>query len=308
MPDISKFRIQYEVQRRKLESELQKVEAALSEHERRVNLGMVSTMTDREIRGLNALSRQARETRLVRESLNKTVERGVAAKRRDYDAIVVGTRAYRNFGDALRRVTLWAGAGAVVYGFARITRAMFDATGQFQYFRKELQALGNEGEAVYNQLALTAIHAAQDTGRSWQEAADITKAWIRQGRSAAETADLLQTTLVGMIVTNMGATELIKALTAQLKAFDVQAENSIGLIDRLYAVSRKHAIEPAEVALGLQRFASAARETGVSIDEAYGLMVGTLAKTQQSAQMIGTSMRTILTRIFKPAAIDALQT
>lgn len=303
------FRLRYQIE--DISGKLQRNEQALRLHEQRMSTGLVGgdpKTLNAQARYMNALTNRSKEARIQQDRLARSAGQLDQQQRKLYQSTVMGTQGYRNFAVALRRVGLWSAAGGTVYGIIRFGKAVADTGAQFQYFRKELEALSDEGEQALNELAASAMLAAYDTGRSFNEAFEVAKSWIRTGESAADTADLVRSSLIGMNLTNMDATSIMRALVAQLKAFDIAAEDSITIIDRLYGVAKRHAIEPAMIAEGLIRFSSAARVVGMDINEAYALMVGTLSRTQQSATMTGTAIRTIITRILKPAALDAIQT
>ena len=308
MGRTGRYRIEYIVGEAQLRAQLRRVEEMLNLHSKKVSVGGMIGLDAQQTKSLQEYTRSLNaQTRAATEA-RRALERTERATRNVNKQTVLGTSEMRNFAVALRRVTLWAGAGGTVYGLVRLTRSLAQTVTNFQYFRKELIALGSEGAQVYNDLAREAMQAAFDTGRSWQEAADITKAWVRQGRDAIEVTDLLRTTLMGMNLTNLSANDMMKTLTAQMKAFGISANDASSILDKMYGVARRHAVEPGEMAEGLRRFSAVAQEVGLSIDQAYGLLAGTMAKTQQSAQMTGTAMRTILTRILKPAALDTIQT
>jgi TP901 family phage tail tape measure protein len=208
---------------------------------------------------------------------------------------------------ALRRMVLWWSTAAVLLGAQRLAKQILEVAGSFQLVVKELTILGTEGEQVYRRLAAEAFQAAEQTGRGFQEATASLKSWIRQGYSAVDAAQLMRTTLIGLNLTQLSSIELTRTITAIMRAYGIGANDTISIIDKLVGVSRSYAIETAQLATGIRRFASSARIANVTLDEQIGIMTAMTVRTQQSAQMTGRAGRTIFTRL-RRNAIEALET
>lgn len=217
------------------------------------------------------------------------------------------TKQLQHWGLALRRMMLWWGSAALMIGAQKVVRSTLDIAGAFQYLVKELGIIGDEGEAVYRRLAASGYQAAIMTGRAFDEAADAMKAWVRQGYSAADVADLTRSTLIGLNLTEMSSIDLVRTMTAVMKAFDISARDSISIIDKLVGVSRKFAIETGQLAVGIRRFAASAEAANVTLEQQMGIMTAMMVGTQQNAQMVGRAGRTITTRM-RRNAVDALET
>jgi len=250
---------------------------------------------------------QKRENRLAQAQANRETDRAAGSLKKQAAAGTESSKVIRHLTLALRRMIIWWATAAVLLGTQRLAKEIVNVAAAFQLVVKELTVLGNEGEQAYRRLAASAIDTASQTGRSFEEAADALKGWVRQGYSAIEAADLMRTTLIGLNLTQLSSTELVRTMTAVMRAFNIPATESIGVIDKLIGVSRRYAIETGQLATGIRRFAASASTANVTLDQQIGIMTAMIVRTQQSAQMVGRAGRTIFTRM-RRNAIEALET
>lgn len=307
------YRIRYRVELDKLKRQLQQAEEMIKAFGGRVGaltqsriavptLSPQATATlNANAKATNAITAANRERRLSEEAVAKAAERQRRATERASQTAREGSKDFRLMGLALKRMLLWWSSAALLLGAKRLASNVAEIAGAFQFLVRELTVLGDEGEEIYAKLALAGSDAAIATGRSFTESADAMKAWIRQGFSAVEIADLTRTTLIGLNLTQIGSVELVRTLTAQMKAYNIPAADSITIIDKLVGVSRKYAIETGQLAVGMRRFAAVSSEAGLSLEQQAGLMTAMMVRTQQAAQMVGRAGRTILTRMRRNA-------
>lgn len=303
------FVVKYDVRVQELERNLGRVIKLMRQHTNELNqtqlvgpqlskaqLDQTKVLADRQ-RGLNDAEKllartQGRRTGIIRRLIGGNKE-------------LIGV--YNGITLALRRMALFWSSAALVFGAQRLIKSIIELAGEYQLVVRQLTILGNEGEQVYSRLASAAFEAAAATGRTFTEAADAMQAWVRQGFDAVQVADLTRTTLIGLNLTELSSIQLVRTLTAQMKAFNIPATDSISIIDKLLGVSRRYAIETSQLATGLRRFASSAAIANVTLDQQIGVMTAMMVRTQQSAQIVGRAGRTIFTRM-RRNAIEALET
>ncbi len=307
------YRVRYRVEIRQLKRQLQQVESLLKAHGGRVGARPTAsvgarTLNTAELASLKEynvsqklVTEANKERRLSEQAVAKATERQRRATERAANTARKGSKDFRLLGQSLKRMLLFFSSAALLLGAKKLAANIADIAGSFQFLVRELTVLGEEGEEIYAKLALAGFDAAISTGRSFNEAADAMKGWIRQGFSAVEIADLTRTTLIGLNLTQISSIELVRTMTAQMKAYNIPAADSITIIDKLVGVSRKYAIETGQLAIGMRRFAAVSSEAGLSLEQQAGLMTAMMERTQQAAQMVGRAGRTILTRMRRNA-------
>lgn len=99
-------------------------------------------------------------------------------------------------------------------------------------------------------------------------------------------------------VTGESATEVSSYMTAIWNNFNKESDQSAEHFeDVLAALGASTASSTAEIAGGLEKFASIAQTTGLSYDYAASALATLVANTRQSEDVVGTSLKTIFSRI-----------
>lgn len=83
-----------------------------------------------------------------------------------------------------------------------------------------------------------------------------------------------------------------------MKAFNIEAEDSISIVDRFNEVGNNYAISSKGIGDALQRSAAALAQAGNSLDQSIGLIVGGNAVVQDP-DVVGTALKTLTLRLTK---------
>lgn len=92
------------------------------------------------------------------------------------------------------------------------------------------------------------------------------------------------------------ASESVKLLTSSLKGMKLPANEAISVVDKLTKLDMKSATSAQELAQALSKVANSARLAKVSQDEILGILSVGIETTQQSGDVIGTAVRSLLAR------------
>ena len=142
----------------------------------------------------------------------------------------------------------------------------------------------------YNQMA-------QQLGATTTQISDAATEWLRQGKTAAETATLIEQS---MILSKVGAMESATAtqnLTSAMKGYGMAVEDVSRIVDKLTAIDLKAAVTASDLAVAMSRTANSANISGVSMDRLLGYLATVEEVTQKSAETIGESFKTIFARM-----------
>ena len=92
------------------------------------------------------------------------------------------------------------------------------------------------------------------------------------------------------------ASESVKLLTSSLKGMKLSANEAISVVDKLTKLDMKSATSAQELAQALSKVANSARLAKVPQDEILGILSVGIETTQQSGDVIGTAVRSLLAR------------
>ena len=87
-----------------------------------------------------------------------------------------------------------------------------------------------------------------------------------------------------------------KVLTSTMKGFKLEASEVGNVVDKLTKLDMNYATTAADIGEAMSRTAAIANQMGVSLDETAAMVTTIMDITQQSAEMTGTAIRTILSR------------
>lgn len=140
-------------------------------------------------------------------------------------------------------------------------------------------------EEIYD-LSLEYNKLAKSLGATTQEVAEGASEWLRQGKTAEETTQLLKSS---MTLSKVGAIESAQAtelLTSALNGYKIEAKDAMSVVDKISSIDLAAATSSEELAIALSRTANSAADAGMSLDKLLA-MIGTVSSvTRKSASTI----------------------
>lgn len=160
------------------------------------------------------------------------------------------------------------------------------------------------GESAEQTAELTHQYSqmAKELGATTTEVANGAAEWLRQGKSVAETNQLLESS---MILSKVGAIESSQAtelLTSTLNGYKKEANEAMHVVDAMSAVDLAAATSVEELAVALQSTANMARVNGVGFEQLLGMVGAVSEASRRSASVVGNSFKTIFSRLTNVAA------
>lgn len=108
---------------------------------------------------------------------------------------------------------------------------------------------------------------------------------------------ITKTATVMSNVSDLKVQDAQASLVGTMNAFNIEAEDSIGIVDKLNQVDNDYAISTQQLATSLQKSASTAKTYGVSLEETIGHTTAIGSVTMESGNIIGNSLKAIYSRI-----------
>lgn len=137
----------------------------------------------------------------------------------------------------------------------------------------------------------------QQIGATTKEVANSADSWLRQGKTAKETSELVYDS---MILSKLGQIESADAsiyLTSALNGYKKSASEAIDVVDKLTAVDMQSASDAGGLAESMSKTASAADMAGVSIDKLIGMIATVKETTQDSDESVGNMFKSVFSRM-----------
>lgn len=153
-----------------------------------------------------------------------------------------------------------------------------------------LKKITQETSETYRQFAIDSNDVAKNLARGTTEVVDATVAWKKAGYSLNEAKQLSTTTLIGANVGDVDVKSIQEYLVAPLKAWNIQAQDSIGILNVMNNVSNQHAITIQDLGQSYARASSVMAMANNSLEETTALVTAAQAQTQLGGDTIGNGL------------------
>lgn len=228
-----------------------------------------------------------------------------AAIRKADNAIVSlagNTRHEETFLEAIKRKTMQistylTGSMSVMRIFTEIRRGV-GYVKEIDLALTELKKVTDETDAAYAKFLKDAAEASGRIGSTISDFTNATAEFARLGYTIKQASAMAEAAIV---YKNVGdGIESVQAasesLISTLKAFGIEANNTMGIVDRFNEVGNNFAISSKGVGDALMRSASALSAAGNTIDESIGIITAANSVVQDPAS-VGTALKTLSMRL-----------
>lgn len=138
---------------------------------------------------------------------------------------------------------------------------------------------------------------AKSLGATTKEVASTMTAFLRQGRSIAESTKLTEAAIAAAKVASISTADSVNYLTTAINGFRLSAEDAMRVSDKFAAVAATAATSYEEIAIAMSKVAAQANLAGMSIDYTTALLTKGLETTREAPETIGTALKTVIARM-----------
>jgi TP901 family phage tail tape measure protein len=178
---------------------------------------------------------------------------------------------------------------------------------EIEHAMAQIEKVITDTTASMTLLGDAAAQIAFKFGVEIQDVIDIMKVWAQQGKTQAEILELTKATLFGVVGANLEAKQAVEALTSAIRVYNIDAQDSIVVIDKLLNVQRNFAITAQDLADAIKLLGSTAKVVGIDIDGLIAMVTAIAEVTRKSGKNVANSLKTMFARFTKKEAIDAFR-
>ena len=162
----------------------------------------------------------------------------------------------------------------------------------------ELKKVTDETDATYTNFLSGAGQSAKELGASISDIVNSTADFARLGYSLSDATELAKVATVYTHVGDdlSGIDEATESIISTMKAFNIEAKDSISIVDKFNGVSNNFAISAGGLGQALQRSASALHTAGNTLSESIGMIVAANDVTQDE-ESVGNALKVLSLRI-----------
>jgi TP901 family phage tail tape measure protein len=197
---------------------------------------------------------------------------------------------------AAEKMALWSAAGGMFFGVQNAIQNVIDTTIELDNQMTQLKRV-MDSDTNFDALLQGAISLSKELGRNLTETNASLIEFARAGQQSAEALENARAVLVAMNVSELTAEEATKTVIVGRKVYNDELKNSIDLIDRLNQVDNDFSTTTKDLSQSLIKAASTAKAFGVDLNTLIGYTVAIQASTQETGNVVGNSLKTILSRI-----------
>lgn len=174
-----------------------------------------------------------------------------------------------------------------VYDIIRYLRQGFNEVLEIDTAMTELKKVTDETAVAYDNFAKSAYESSRKIGSTMKEFIQASADFARLGYSLEEASQLAQ---AANVYKNVGdgiddVAQASESIISTMKAFNIEATDSMGIVDRFNEIGNNFAIDSVGIGEALQRSASALAEAGNSIDESIALVTAANSVVQNPEQV-----------------------
>ena len=212
-----------------------------------------------------------------------------------------GNSVFQRFGNTLREAFLaYTGANLLQDALHEVTRAgkeAIDTVKELNDLKTDLQMVTGDSSDKVGALINDYNDLAQELGATTKAVGESADAFLRQGRTMQETNQLIQDSMVLSKVAKIDSDKSAEILTATINGFQMAASEASHVNDALSAIDLASASDAGGIGESLTKVASMANNAGVSLERTAAIIATIKDVTQDSDESIGTSLKTILSRM-----------
>ena len=214
----------------------------------------------------------------------------------------LGLSFFDSIREQAKKFTQWVSVASVVTEGMQTLREMKDAVVEVNSAMIELKKVSNASDNEIKNYFDEAAESAKRFGSSISDVINATADFSRLGYNLKDASVLAEVaTLYKNVGDGITIDEASSSIVSTMKAFGIEAENAMQIIDSFNEVGNNFAISSGEIGDALKRSASSLAVGGNSLSEAIGLI--TAGNTVvQDADTVGTALKSMSLRITSTSA------
>jgi TP901 family phage tail tape measure protein len=205
-------------------------------------------------------------------------------------------KALKGLGGKFQEIIRYTIASVSIYEVFNFLRQGIGVVKDMDAAMTELRKVSNDTEQVLQSFREESYKIANTIGSTGKEIVNSAADWEKLGYSIQEASELAKNSALYANVGDMEIDVATEHMVSTLKAFNIEAENSIDIVDKFNEIGNSYAITSAGIGEALERSASSLVAAGNDIDQAIALITaGNIVS--QDAESVGNAVKVVSLRI-----------
>lgn len=204
----------------------------------------------------------------------------------------------KEFGTTLMNTARWQISSSILHGFMSTMSSAYGYAQDLNQSLNNIRIVTGYNTDEMAKFAIQANKAAQALSTTTTDYTDAALIYYQQGiRDDAEIASRTETTIKMANVSRQSAEEVSNQMTAIWNNFVDGSHSLEYYADVITALGAATASSSQEISTGLEKFAAVSKTVGLSYEYATAALATITATTRQSADTVGTGLRTLFSRL-----------
>ena len=211
-------------------------------------------------------------------------------------------RAGRSFFDTLKnsgfhQIAAQMAGMVGVYDVINVVKEGINTVRELDTAMTEVRKVSDATEAQYASFRDTVSSTAKEIASTNKELLNSSADFLRLGYSLEQAEDLAKNaTLFVNVGDGVDITEATEDMITAMKVFDIQAEDSIKIVDDYNQIGNKYALSATDIGEAMKRSASALEVGNNSFEESIGLITA-MNEIVQNSENTGNSLKVLSLRL-----------
>lgn len=202
-----------------------------------------------------------------------------------------------DFAVSLKNTAKWQISSSILHGLIGSINSAYSYAQNLNASLNDIRIVTGASADEMSKFATAANKAAKSLSTSTKTYADAALIFYQQGLGDKDVKERTDAVIKMANVTKDSAAEVSSYMTAIWNNFDDGSKSLEHYADVMTALGAATASSTAEIADGLEKFASIGKTIGLSYDYATSALATIVSQTRQSADTVGTGLRTIFSRL-----------
>lgn len=185
---------------------------------------------------------------------------------------------------------------AVIQTAIRLAKEMYQEVYEIDTAMTNLKKVTDETDSTYSRFLSRSAKSAKELGSTISDLVTQTSEWAKLGYSLTDAEQLSKLSSIYVNVGEVSAETAVSDMVTAIKAFGIETENVIRIIDIYNELGNNFAISSAKLGEGISNSASALALAGTDIEQASAMITG-IAEITQDAPEAGNALKIFSMRI-----------
>jgi TP901 family phage tail tape measure protein len=205
------------------------------------------------------------------------------------------------FDRAVITIPVWMALRTAVQLLTRAFSEGLKFIAEYEESLANIQISSNESKENVRALGDAVLALASKYGVVGGEALKAAKLFAQQGLSLSSTLEMTSSAIQGSQLLEESVTTVAEGLTSAIRAYNLNANDSISIIDKWMKVQKDFAVSANDLEEGMKTAGATASAFGIDIDTLNGHLVGIIEATRKTGSQAGNALVMMYTRLFTTA-------